>query len=94
MNYRTSPTNNVSPPRCQSRTSARRPSFPVMPALEENRPINTPVPSFITLLSSEVTEGSELTHTPAFLICLGTKEDHGHCITSLHQGARLECEDH
>ncbi|KAM0338982.1 hypothetical protein ACHAPQ_001972 [Fusarium lateritium] len=39
MNYRTSPTNNVSPPRCQSRTSARRPSFPVMPALEENKPI-------------------------------------------------------
>jgi hypothetical protein len=45
MNYRTSPTNNVSPPRCQSRTSARRPSFPVMPALEENRPINTTRPS-------------------------------------------------
>ncbi|KAG5805561.1 hypothetical protein H9Q74_008839 [Fusarium xylarioides] len=39
MNYRTSPTNNVSPPRCQSRTSARRPSFPVMPALEENKPV-------------------------------------------------------
>ncbi|KAF4986104.1 hypothetical protein FDECE_16120 [Fusarium decemcellulare] len=39
MNYRTSPTHNVSPPRCQSRTSARRPSFPVMPALEENKPI-------------------------------------------------------
>ncbi|KAF0634567.1 hypothetical protein FPSE5266_20432, partial [Fusarium pseudograminearum] len=45
MNYRTSPTNNVSPPRCQSRTSARRPSFPVMPALEENRSINTTRPS-------------------------------------------------
>lgn len=39
MNYRTSPTTNVSPPRCQSRTSARRPSFPVMPALEENKPV-------------------------------------------------------
>ncbi|KAF4441884.1 Protein pob1 [Fusarium austroafricanum] len=39
MNYRTSPTNNVSPPRCQSRTSARRPSFPVMPSLEENKPV-------------------------------------------------------
>ncbi|KAF5677392.1 hypothetical protein FDENT_9231, partial [Fusarium denticulatum] len=39
MNYRTSPTNNVSPPRCQSRNSARRPSFPVMPALEVNKPV-------------------------------------------------------
>ncbi|KAF5620407.1 pob1 [Fusarium tjaetaba] len=39
MNYRTSPITNVSPPRCQSRTSARRPSFPVMPALEENKPV-------------------------------------------------------
>ncbi|KAK2936029.1 Sterile alpha motif domain [Fusarium oxysporum f. sp. vasinfectum] len=45
MNYRTSPTNNVSPPRCQSRTSARRPSFPVMPALEENKPVLVSRPS-------------------------------------------------
>ncbi|KAF4992106.1 hypothetical protein FGRMN_7384 [Fusarium graminum] len=45
MNYRTSPTNNVSPPRCQSRTSARRPSFPVMPALEENKPVFTSRPA-------------------------------------------------
>ncbi|KAJ4268193.1 hypothetical protein NW762_002255 [Fusarium torreyae] len=45
MNYRTSPTNNVSPPRCQSRTSARRPSFPVMPALEENKPVLSTRPS-------------------------------------------------
>ncbi|KAF4965761.1 hypothetical protein FSARC_6464 [Fusarium sarcochroum] len=45
MNYRTSPTNNVSPPRCQSRTSARRPSFPLMPALEENKPILSTRPS-------------------------------------------------
>ncbi|KAF4976705.1 hypothetical protein FZEAL_6669 [Fusarium zealandicum] len=39
MNYRTSPTHNVSPPRCQSRTQGRRPSFPVLPALEENKPV-------------------------------------------------------
>ncbi|KAF5685362.1 pob1 [Fusarium circinatum] len=45
MNYRTSPTNNVSPPRCQSRTSARRPSFPVMPALEEHKPVLVSRPS-------------------------------------------------
>ncbi|KAM5351735.1 hypothetical protein ACJ41O_004458 [Fusarium nematophilum] len=45
MNYRTSPTHNVSPPRCQSRTSARRPSFPVLPALEENRPVLTTRPA-------------------------------------------------
>ncbi|KAF4438895.1 pob1 [Fusarium acutatum] len=45
MNYRTSPTNNVSPPRCQSRTSARRPSFPVMPALEENKLVLVSRPS-------------------------------------------------
>ncbi|KAJ4235912.1 hypothetical protein FSOLCH5_007267 [Fusarium solani] len=41
MSYRADPatlTQHTSPPRCQSRT-ARRPSFPVMPALEENRPI-------------------------------------------------------
>lgn len=41
MNYRTSPTHNASPPRCQSRTSGRRPSFPVLPALEENKPITS-----------------------------------------------------
>ncbi|KAL9571175.1 hypothetical protein ACKAV7_004513 [Fusarium commune] len=48
MNYRTSPTNNVSPPRCQSRTSARRPSFPVMPALEENKPVLVSRPSQVS----------------------------------------------
>ncbi|KAH7162848.1 SAM and PH domain-containing protein [Dactylonectria estremocensis] len=38
MNYRSSPVHaNPAPPRCQSRTSARRPSFPVLPALTENK---------------------------------------------------------
>lgn len=38
MNYRASPAHtNQSPPRCQSRTSARRPSFPILPALAENK---------------------------------------------------------
>lgn len=39
MNYRTSPIrSNPQPPRTQSRASARRPSFPVLPALTENKP--------------------------------------------------------
>ncbi|CAM1506620.1 Fc.00g062610.m01.CDS01 [Cosmosporella sp. VM-42] len=38
MNYRTSPIHyNPPPPRAQSRASARRPSFPMLPALDENR---------------------------------------------------------
>lgn len=36
MNYRVSPVRNA-PPRSQSRASARRPSFPVLPALDENK---------------------------------------------------------
>lgn len=39
MNYRAYTSNNPPPPRAQSRASARRPSFPVLPALDENRPI-------------------------------------------------------
>ncbi|KAH6898375.1 SAM and PH domain-containing protein [Thelonectria olida] len=39
MNYRTSPIrSNPQPARTQSRASARRPSFPVLPALTENKP--------------------------------------------------------
>ncbi|KAF7560671.1 hypothetical protein G7046_g3483 [Stylonectria norvegica] len=38
MNYRSSPTHNP-PPRSQSRASARRPSFPVLPALDEYKTI-------------------------------------------------------
>lgn len=38
MNYRMSPTNNLA--RSQSRASARRPSFPVLPALDENLPVH------------------------------------------------------
>ncbi|KAF7545262.1 hypothetical protein G7Z17_g9303 [Cylindrodendrum hubeiense] len=47
MNYRTSPIRgNPAPPRCQSRASARRPSFPVLPALTENKPtlVHRPAP--------------------------------------------------
>ncbi|KAL2212615.1 hypothetical protein CC79DRAFT_435449 [Sarocladium strictum] len=48
MSYQTSPSrHNI--PRTQSRASARRPSFPVLPALDENKPVRvatrTPVPS-------------------------------------------------
>ncbi|KAH8737485.1 hypothetical protein BGZ61DRAFT_16686 [Ilyonectria robusta] len=39
MSFRTSPIHaNPAPPRCQSRASGRRPSFPVLPALSENKP--------------------------------------------------------
>jgi hypothetical protein len=39
MNYHHNPATNAGGYRSQSRASARRPSFPVLPALDENRPI-------------------------------------------------------
>jgi hypothetical protein len=54
MSYQTSPSrHNI--PRTQSRASARRPSFPVLPALDENKPVRvatqTPAPAPVAAVS-------------------------------------------
>ncbi|KAH8179999.1 SAM and PH domain-containing protein [Sarocladium implicatum] len=63
MSYQTSPSRQ-NPPRTQSRASARRPSFPVLPALDENKPVRV-VPQTPAPVTSSVTTSPPRPPRPA-----------------------------